>query len=183
MKVGIGFENKKSAYLSGKKIAEKALRRGNINRPDCVFAFCNGSLDHDEFFRGLQSVVGNKVPIIGGSSIGIITNEYLSYTGNPAGAAVVQSNTIQYTVASIGDLHKGEKQAGRKLAEKLSSHRHGKALFVVYDSVKRPPMNDSPPALNASTPIIEDSWFYNNRIYWVCFYKTKIINIKIKFFN
>jgi len=155
MKVGIGYGNEKDALSLGNKIAEHAIEKGNIDRPDCVFAFCNGRLDYDEFFGGLQSVVGNEVPIIGGSAIGIITNDYLSYEGYPAGAAILQSDTIKHTVAAVDDLDKDEKLAGKKLAEKLSHEREGKLLLMFYDSIKIPASDNQPPVLNASSPLIK----------------------------
>ena len=155
MRVGIGYCNKKDAFLSGKEIAENAIQKGNIQKEDFVFAFCSGRIDHDEFFRGLQSVVGHEVPIIGGSSIGIITNSDLSYEGYPAGAAVVQSDTLQYRIASAHDLNKGGKLTGRKLAEKLSNKPEDKLLVMFYDSIKNPATETTPPVLNASSLLIE----------------------------
>lgn len=89
MKVGIGYCNKKEAFLSGK-----------------------------------------KVPIIGGSAIGIITNEDLSSEGHPAGALVVQSDTLRHRVAAAGNLNKDEKLAGKRLAEKLSNETEDKLYFL-----------------------------------------------------
>ena len=155
MNVGIGYCNKKDAFISGKTVAEIALEKGNINRPDIVFAFCSGQLDHDEFFGGLQSVLGNEVPITGGSAIGIITNDNLSYEGYPSGAAVIQSDTLRHSVAAVGDLDKGEELAGRGLATALSNKRDAKLLLVFYDSTKTPATDDIPPTLNASSPLIE----------------------------
>jgi len=155
MKVGIGYCNEADAISSGRKVAENAIENGNIHRPDLVFAFCHGQLNHDEFFRGLQSVVGDKVPIIGGSAIGIITNDCLSYEGCPAGAAVFQSETLQYRVAAVGDLDKDERLAGIKLVKELSGEPEGKLLFILYDSIKIPATDEAPPVLNASSPLIE----------------------------
>ena len=155
MRVGIGYCNEKDAFLSGKEIAENAIQKGNIQKEDFVFAFCSGRIDHDKFFRGLQSVVGHEVPIIGGSSIGIITNSDLSYEGYPAGAAIVQSDTLQYRVASAHDLNKGEKLTGRKLAEKLSDKPEDKLLVMFYDSIKNPATETMPPVLNTSSLLIE----------------------------
>ncbi len=114
MKVGIGYCNEKEAFLSGREVAEKAIKKGKIQRPDFAFAFCSGFINHDEFFRGLQYVMGDEVPIIGGSAIGIITNNNLSYGGYPAGAAVVQLDKLHYRIATAGNLNRGEKNAGRK---------------------------------------------------------------------
>lgn len=155
MIVGIGYCNEKDALSSGKKVAENAVAKGNIRRPDFLLAFCSGQLDHDEFFRGLQSVVGDDVPIIGGSAIGIITNDYLSYKGYPAVAAVVQSDTLQHRVAAVGNLDKNEKLAGSKLAGILSKELEDRLLIILYDSIKIPATSDSPPVINPSTPLIE----------------------------
>ena len=78
MKVGIGYCNKRDAFDSGKTTASEAARGGNLDRHDLVLAFCSGQLDHKEFFRGIGEIVGDT-PIIGGSAIGIITNDDLSY--------------------------------------------------------------------------------------------------------
>jgi len=155
LKVGIGYDDQKNAISLGRKVAENAVKNGNIERPALVMAFCSGQVDHEEFFKGLQIVVGNQVPIIGGSAIGIITNDILSYEGHMAGVAIIESETVQLGVASAGDLDKNEKQAGQKLAEKLSDGIDGRILLIFYDSIKYPPTETMPPVLNASSPLIE----------------------------
>jgi len=102
LKVEIGYDDQKKAILLGRKVAENAVKNGNIERPALVMAFCSGRVYHEEFFKGLQVVVGNQVPIIGGSAIGIITTDILSYEGHMAGVAIIESETIQLRVASAG---------------------------------------------------------------------------------
>lgn len=155
MKTGIGYCNEKDAILSGKTVAEKAIEKGNIERPGLVLAFCSGQLDHDDFFKGLQSVVGNKVPIIGGSAVGLITNDHLSYDGYPTGAAIIQLDGGRCEVASEGGVDKDERVAARKLMEKLSIGLDSKLLLMFYDSIKMPATETSPPIMNASPPLIK----------------------------
>ena len=155
MKVGIGYCNKKDAFLSGKNVAERAIKNGALFRCDFVIAFCSGQLDHDGFFKGIQSVVGTEVPVIGGSAIGVITNDYLSYEGYPVGIAIIQSDHFQHKVAVAGNLDEDEKTAGSRLAEKLADDLEGKLLLLFYDSVKSAGIEGSPPVLNASSPLIE----------------------------
>ena len=155
MKVGVGYCNEKDATLSARKVAEDAIREGKIHNPDLVLAFCGGELDHEAFFSSLKSVVGNEVPIIGGSAIGIITNHHLSYKGYPAGVAVMESNTLQHRFATADDLAKDERLAGEKLAGQLSPGRDDKLLFILYDSIKVPAMHHRPPVLNVSSPLLE----------------------------
>jgi hypothetical protein len=155
MKVGIGYGNEKHAFSSGKMVAESATEKAAIARADLIFAFCHGELDHDEFFRGLRSVVGDEVPIVGGSAIGVITNDWLSYEGFPAGAAIVESDQIRHRVAAVDSLDKDANLAGRKLAEALSAEKEDKLLVIFYDSIKTPPTDYTPPILNASSPLLK----------------------------
>ena len=155
MKVGIGYVNEQTAFSAGKNVVEMAMENGNISSPDFVMAFSSGQLDANEFFKGMQSVVGAETPIIGGSAIGVITNEFLSYKDYAAGVAVLQSDRIQYEVAAVNGLDKNESLAGRKLAEKLTSQQEGNLLIILYDSIKSEGTEDAPPVLNASSPLIE----------------------------
>jgi hypothetical protein len=155
LKVGIGYDNRKDAVSLGRTVAENALRNSRIDTPSLVIAFCSGHSDHEAYFQGLQTVLGNQVPIIGGSAIGIITNDSLSYQGFPAGAIIIESATLRHQEASAGGLDKGERQAGQKLAEKLSNTIDGKLLLIFYDSIKAAPTAATPPVMNASPPLIK----------------------------
>lgn len=155
MKTGIGYFNDNDAFLAGKRVAEKAIKNGKIIKTDLMIAFCNGALDHEKFFNGLQSVVGTNVPIIGGSAVGIITNDEISYEGYPAGAAIIESETLHVKVATVGDLDRDEKSAGQKLAEKLKDDTAEKLLLLFYDSIKKAPTKTTPLVINASPPLIE----------------------------
>ena len=154
MKVGIGYCNKQDGFDSGRTAAIDALRGGKINRPDIAIAFCSGQLDHEEFFRGVKESVGDT-PVIGGSTIGIITNDDLSYKGYPSGVAIFQLDEIKYQIAAVGDLDKDEKIAGHNLIKGLSITQEDKLLLIFYDSIKIPASFISPPVLNASPPIID----------------------------
>jgi hypothetical protein len=155
MKAGVGYCNEKDAFVSGRTIAESAMRSGGIEKPCLVLAFCGGQVDANEFFKGLQFIVGVEVPIIGGSAIGIITNNDLSYEGFPAGAAILQSDSLTYKVACADDLDKDEMQAGKILAENYTNEKEGKLLLIFYDSVKLSPTATTPPVMNASPPLIK----------------------------
>ncbi|MDY6988887.1 MAG: FIST N-terminal domain-containing protein [Thermodesulfobacteriota bacterium] len=155
MRVGIGYHNRQDATWLGRHVAEDAMANGAIERPSLVLAFCSGQTDHAAYFNALQAVIGDDVPIIGGSAVGIITNHHLSYEGDPAGAAVIESDTLLFRVAAVCDLDKDEKGAGQALGKEISDHRAGKLLLMFYDSVKDPPSASSPPIMNASPPLIE----------------------------
>lgn len=154
MKVGVGYCNKRDAFDSGRTAANVAARGGHIKRPALALAFCSGQLDQKEFFRGVKETVGDT-PVIGGSTIGMITNDDLSYKGYPSGVAIFQLDGIRYQIAAVGGLDKDEKIAGCNLIKKLSTTQEDKLLLIFYDSIKVPASPTSPPVMNASRPIID----------------------------
>ncbi|MBU1054011.1 MAG: FIST C-terminal domain-containing protein [Proteobacteria bacterium] len=155
MKAGTGYCNEKDAFFSGEKIAQQAVYEGDLYHPDFAIAFCHGLMDHYEFYNGLRKVLGNDVPIIGGSAIGIITNKSLSYEGYPSGVIVIESGKAGFQIVSETGLEKDEKETGKRFAEKLSQETNNKLLFILYDSVKNPGNGNAPPILNASSLLIE----------------------------
>lgn len=154
MQAGIGYENHADALVLGKQVAAQALIHGNIETPGLVLAFCHGQLDALAFYRGLRAIVGDTVPILGGSAIGIITNDDLAYTGFPAGAAILQLDDTQLHVAAASHIDRDEYQAGSHLGAALSTDPDGRLALIFYDSVKVPPTSGTPPLMNASPPLI-----------------------------
>lgn len=154
MKVGIGYCNKQDAFDSGRAAADDAVLGNNINKPDLAIAFCSGQLDHEEFFRGVKELVGD-IPVIGGSTIGIITNDDLSYESYPSGVAIFQSDEIRFQIASVAGIDNDEELAGRNLTGRLSGTQEDRLLLMFYDSIKVPASPVSPPVMNASPPLID----------------------------
>ena len=154
MKIGIGYCNKSNAFDAGKTAARDAIHDGNIHQADLSIAFCSGQLDHEEFFQGVKEHVGDN-PIIGGSAIGIITNDNLSYKGSPSGIAIFQLDNIKCQIAAAGSLDKDENTAGTKLANKFSGAEKDRLLLMFYDSIKVPAFLTAPPVMNASPPLID----------------------------
>lgn len=154
MKVGISYDNNKTPFAAGKKIIEKAIKNGNIDKPDLVLAFASGQIDGQMFFKGMQSVLPKKTPIIGGAAVGIITNKDLTYEDYPAGVAVIQADNMELRIASADNLDKDERAAGFKLIEKLANKSQDRLLLLFYDSLKVPATETSPPLMNASPPLI-----------------------------
>ena len=155
MKAGVGYGNDKDPFALGRKVAEDAMKQGGAPAPGLVLAFCGGQVDAARYYEGLRSVVGEEAPIIGGSAVGIITNDDLSYDGYPAGAAVLSSDGLHVEIASADQLDRDERTAGRDLAEQLHCTSRSKALLVFYDSVKVSPTADDPPVMNASPHLIQ----------------------------
>ncbi len=155
MKVGIGYSNTKDSFVSGRVAAEAAIAGGEIENSALILAFCHHQVDSEAFLQGLRTVFGCDVPIVGGSAIGIITNDQVSYEGFPAGIAVLQSDDLKFDIACADHLDQDERKAGRKLAGSLSSAESGQLLLIFYDSLKFPPTVTTPPIMNASPPLIQ----------------------------
>lgn len=155
MKAGIGYSNGENSYSCGKAAAEGAMETGGIERPGLVLAFCHGGHNHSAFIEGLRSVVGDAVPVVGGSGVGVITNHCLSYERYPSGVAVLELGEARCRVESTGDLDRGEKAAGKELAERFSIADEDRLFLLFYDSVRTPSNGRKPPILNASAPLID----------------------------
>ena len=79
MKIGIDYSKKDDAFKAGQKIVRSALKKADIQQPDLVLAFCTKDLDHEQFLKGIQSVCAPDTPIVGGTTIGVINNDVISY--------------------------------------------------------------------------------------------------------
>lgn len=155
MKAGTGYSNKRDAFAAGREVAENAMRSLGAERADLVIAFRRGYLDHYDFFKGIVSITGNKIPVIGGSAVGIITNNHLFYREFASGAAVLNSDSLTHRVLCAENLDKDEEKAGEALGDALSKERDGKLVLLFYDSIKRPPSDNMPPALNSSSLLLK----------------------------
>ena len=154
MKVATGYCNNSDAMKSGKVVAEQILESGGPEQPDLIMAFCSGNLIHEEYYDGLRSIFGSSTPIIGGSAIGIITNNFISYTDHPAGAVALQSESLQCFVGSANRLDTDTRQAGQRLVKQLKSRSDDRLLLFFYDSIRKPALAKAPPVLNTSSKLI-----------------------------
>jgi hypothetical protein len=154
-KVGIGFSELEDGLMSGSRSAHEAMQSGAIKRPDFVYAFSGGRLDHDAFFAGIRQVVGKDTPVVGGSTVGVVTNHRLLYEGFPAGVAIIESEKLKHRIAVTGDVDIDEEAAGRRLAELLALGPGDRGVLLFYDWVRKAAACGMPPVLNASQPFLK----------------------------
>lgn len=154
MKVGIGYSNRENALTSGEIIAAQAISSGDIEHAAFALAFCNSNVNARDLLTGIRRVIGPDAPVLGGSAIGIITNDVISYEDHPAGIIIVEDDDIQVQYAHADELNLDETQAGRALSEQLAFREHDVTLLF-YDSVREPPSGDAPPLMNSSTPLLK----------------------------
>jgi small ligand-binding sensory domain FIST len=156
MRAGVGFSSEAKAPEAGRRAAADALRRGGVEELDLALAFCAGQLDAEGFQRGVRAALGPGVPILGGSAIGVISGERLSYEGAAAGVAVLDLGEPLRGLAAVNGLDQGELDAGRRLGRSLAGAggADARVLLLFYDSIRAPPTALSPPLMNASRPLI-----------------------------
>lgn len=154
-RIGIGCGNDQEAYGLGRRVAQSALLAGGMDNADLLVAFCSGDVDIERFYQGLRSVVGETTPIIGGSSLGVITWDHLCYQGSSAAAAALESESIRFSVASAGGMDRDEAAAGMKMIDGLPFSASDKLLLLFYDSIRIPASQTAPPVLNSSAPLLD----------------------------
>jgi hypothetical protein len=152
MKIGIAHSNQTNSKAAGIEAATIALEKAGIKKADFALVFCSGKHNPYKFLEGIAYVLGNT-PVIGGSSIGIITEDFIGYEGFEVGVTVFASDTISFTVFSQPNLNQDERKAGEALGEKINevASEADKALWVFYDSCKQ----QHPPRLNFATWLFE----------------------------
>lgn len=152
MKVGIGITGEADGQAAGRDLAREATRA--VRDPGLILAFCSSPVEAAGFWTGLRSAVDAKVPIIGGSAVGLIGNDRLGYRGPISGALALEMHGVGVRVASADGVDLDEETAGATLASRLDTTIDDKLLLLFYDSVKESPHGASPPVMNASPPLI-----------------------------
>ncbi len=139
-KSGVGYVDVTDSLEAGRRSAEKAMSNGSLQRSDFTMAFCGGNHDPINFLKSVREVVGEST-LIGGTAVGVITNEKSSYGGYEAGVAVVSSDTMRFDAMSVGGLKEDEEAAGEELGRLLAgrSEEDQRAILLFYDSVKSTP--------------------------------------------
>ncbi len=139
VKSGVGFIDTSDSVEAGRVAAEKAMGNACADRSDLTIAFCGGNHDPIAFLDSVRDVVGEST-LIGGTAVGVITNEQASYGGYEAGVAVVSSPNIRFDCVSVGGLNENELRAGERLGHLLAekSDEDAQAILLFYDSVKQP---------------------------------------------
>ena len=101
---GVGYSENDNSFEAGRQAAGQAMNNMNGNNAGLAVAFCTNKHNFQEYYNGIKSAVG-YIPIIGGSAIGVITNDSLGYEGYQAGVAVLPKG-IDYQILSEGNLDK-----------------------------------------------------------------------------
>lgn len=151
---GIGFSTSTSSTTAIQDAAKQALSQLGTAKPTFAFLISTPKHSAAELMAGLKAVIGSDVPVVGGPSIGVITQDHLSYAGYEVGVALVSSDSVQFDIFNqVGLGSGGEFETGQKLGQALlkSDLTQSKAMLLFYDSARGTPQIP----LNLATPIIE----------------------------
>ncbi len=153
-RAGVGYSENSSSGQAGAEVARAALADGGLDHCDLVLVYATEKHDPTQLRDGIRSVVGPKARLIGGYSMGIITNDRLGYAGYQVGLAAIASDTMRVDMFIETGLVDREREVGVVLGERIKSQRYkgDPNLLLMYDSVKRSAAEGL--ALNLATPLI-----------------------------
>ena len=148
----IGTSKDPDSFLAGEEAAKIAYKQLPSDvHPKWMLVFSGGRHDPEMIHKGIQSVVGN-VPIVGGSAVGIITNDKISYTGHECSIAIFCGAGGEPLILTADRLDQGEFEAGKCLGEQLKQNAEdNRSVIVFYDSVRSVP----PPVLNVGSLLMD----------------------------
>jgi len=142
MKVGVGFSDNPETAAAGVEAAREAMERAGRSDP-CDLALLFKTTRHQAYpLNGaVRSVIGDKANIIGGGTVGIITNDRFGYAGDQVGIACFWLGNTGAEFFAEGGLHENEFENGRRLARKLASAgvNHSTQMLLFYDAIYRTP--------------------------------------------
>lgn len=154
MRVGVGYSEHGDSRMAGIEAVSTALSGlPPASSCDLVMIFSTAQHDPAALHAGVRSMVGPSPRLIGGWSVGAITNNCLGYGGLQVGIAVFHFETVQWAILAEGNLARDQEAAGHRLGESLRALPldNDAAVIMLYDSVDR---TSGRMKLNMATPIL-----------------------------
>ncbi len=140
-KIGVSFSTSPHSLDAGREMAETAMHSAGTERADLALVFASSEHDSESLLKGVKSVIGNECIIAGGTSTGVITNDYLGYEGFHAGIMIVSDVGIDFRTEVVENIYNDEYRAGKEMGRKLTFLKDYDvpALLLFYDSTRNPP--------------------------------------------
>ncbi|MDR0327293.1 MAG: hypothetical protein LBI05_03245, partial [Planctomycetaceae bacterium] len=140
MKVGVGCCDHPETTAAGFYAADQAiLQAGRTDPCDLVLLFSTDQHDPFVLREAVMAVVGDSVPIYGGGTAGVITNEYFGYAGDQIGVACIWLDGVKCEVLVEGGMKKSEEETGIRLGHRLAQEgtTPETPVMLFYDAVDR----------------------------------------------
>ena len=150
---GVGYSELPNPLEAGAEAARRAMAQAGVDVCDLVFLFATAKQDPVAVRDGVRSVVGRSARLMGGATVGVITNDFLGYEGHQVGVAVVKSPALRIELFHEPDISNREHDAGFRLGERVRaafpSEQPG-GLVIMYDVVN----TGIGSSLNLATPFL-----------------------------
>ena len=140
MRVGVGYSENPDTTAAGRQAAESALQQLGQNMPcSLVLMFSTARHDAELLRQAVVAVVGSSVPIVGGGTVGGISNEEYGYEGDQIILAAFALQSVKCDIFTEEKVGRDEKEAGRSLGNKLAASGVGpdSSVLLFYDAVNR----------------------------------------------
>ncbi len=151
--VGIGIGRDLNATAAVSQATQTALHQlPDTARPAWALVFCGGRHSKEDVLQGLRSELGD-LPVVGGTSIGIIAGDTVGYVGYDCAVAVFPDSIGKPRIVSVCDMEKkGEFETGQELGRKLDeSIQDGDVVLILYDAIR----SSLPPKLNVGSLLLD----------------------------
>ena len=138
MKVGVGHSDNPDTIAAGIQAVLTAVNQAGRTDPcDLVLLFSTARHDQSALREVVSSIVGESVPIYGGGTAGIITNNYFGYAGDQIAAACIWLDGVQCEVLTEGGLKESEEETGVRLGRRLAERGTApdSPVMLFYDAV------------------------------------------------
>ena len=138
MKVGVGYSDNPDTTVAGIQAARLAIEQAGRNEP-CNLVLLFSTVQHDSSVlrESVSSVVGESVPIYGGGTAGVITNDYFGYAGNQIAVACFWLDGVRCDVLTDDGMRKSEEETGVRLGRRLAEcgTKPDSPVMLFYDAV------------------------------------------------
>jgi hypothetical protein len=149
------YVDEADAHKAGAEAAAQALAAYGSSEVDVALCFHHGRHDGEEVLSGVHSQLPAGTPVVGGTAMGIITNDDLGYEGHQVGVALLGlgDEGCARVVAASGLGLEGEAAVGTRLAAASTAGGDVGALLFLYSSIRRGIAHPEGFALNFATPL------------------------------
>jgi len=155
MQAFLGTSIATDARVAGRDAVDEALTQLPPSTPPrLAIAFCSGELDAHAVYAGFRERLGEWVPIVGGSAMGLCWPDACITSGACTALVLLTGDDWEWQLATSQDIYRDPRLAGEVLAGQLPTVADSRCLLLFYDSVHFAATATTPPVLIPSGPLI-----------------------------
>src|SRR3712207_343227 len=133
-KAGVGMSRHHNPNIAGREVAEQALQKAGVVRPDFVFMFASIGYDQHSVLRAARETTGGA-PLTGCSADGTINGDAADESNFPVVVTAISSDELQWTNGFAAGLDTDPHAVGQRVAQDLLPNLSAETigLFVFPD--------------------------------------------------